>query len=70
MPEFIEVPCLTKEEQDKLRRKIDAIVAGKLKDGLFTEKEIREIREMKLNPLPDIQDVQSVDVAIPFGDEE
>jgi len=70
MSEFIEVPCLTKEEQDKLRRKIDAIVAGKLKNGLFTEKEIRAIREMKLDPLLDIQDVQSVDVAIPFGDEE
>lgn len=69
MSDFIEIPCLTGEEQENLRRKIEAIVAGKLKDGLFTEREIREIREMKLNPLPDIQDVQSVNVAIPFSDE-
>lgn len=70
MSEFIEIACLTEEEQDKIRRKIDEIVAGKLKDGLFTEKEIREISEMKLNPLPDIQDVQSVAGAIPFSDDD
>jgi hypothetical protein len=31
-----------------------------MKDGIFTEREVREIEHKRLHPLPDIQDVQSV----------
>ncbi len=60
MTQFFEIGCLTKDEQDKLSRKIEETLAAKKKEGLFTEREIREIEEMRLRPLPDIQDVQSV----------
>ena len=39
---------------------IEKRIVEKKKEGIFTEKEIREIVEMKLSPLPDILDVQSV----------
>ena len=60
MNQFFEIGCLAKDEQDKLFRQIEEILASKKKDGLFTEREIREIEEMRLRPLPDILDVQSV----------
>ena len=60
MTDFIEIKCLEKEEQKKIEDEIEKKIAEKKKEGIFTEKEIREIVEMKLIPLPDILDVQSV----------
>ncbi len=57
---FFEIACLSKDEQEKLSLEIEESLASKKKEGLFTDKEIREIEEMRLRPLPDIQDVQSV----------
>jgi hypothetical protein len=60
MPEFLEIKCLTKKDQEKIINEIEKRIKLKLKDGVFTEREIKEIEQMKLRPLPDIQDVQSV----------
>lgn len=60
MNKFLEIGCLTPEEGDALVRSIEDAIAAKKKDGLFTDKEVREIEEMRLKPLPDILDVQSV----------
>ena len=60
MSRFLNVPCLSKEEQDALERDIEDRIEARKKAGLLTEREIREIEEMRLRPLPDIQDVQSV----------
>jgi len=60
MPEFFEIKCMKKEDQEKIFKEIEQRIRLKLKDGIFTEREIREIEQMKLHPLPDIQDVQSV----------
>jgi hypothetical protein len=58
--DFLEIRSLPPEEREKLQKDIAEAVALKIKDGVFTEREIREIEEMRLKPLPDIQDVQSV----------
>jgi hypothetical protein len=58
--EFLEIKSLAPAEQEKLLKDIEDAVARKIKEGAFTEREIREIEEMRLKPLPDIQDVQSV----------
>jgi hypothetical protein len=60
MSNFLEIKCLKKKEQENILKEIDKRISEKKKEGLLTEKEIREIEEMKLRPLPDIQDVQSV----------
>lgn len=60
MNDFLEIRCIGKKDQEKIIREIAATIAQKKKDGILTEREIREIEEMKLHPLPDIQDVQSV----------
>jgi hypothetical protein len=60
MPDFLEIKCLAETEVKKLLTDIEARVADKIKEGLLTEREVREIEEMKLRPLPDMQDVQSV----------
>jgi hypothetical protein len=60
MPDFLEIKCLTETEVRSLLADLEARVAGKIKEGLLTEREVREIEEMRLHPLPDIQDVQSV----------
>ena len=60
MTAFFEAASLTEEERDRLAQEIEQRIAGKLKDGTLTEREVREIEEMRLRPLPDIQDVQSV----------
>lgn len=60
MPDFLKVKCLSATEEKKLLADIDARIAVKKKEGLLTDREVREIQEMKLHPLPDIQDVQSV----------
>lgn len=60
MSEFLEIKCMKKEDQKKILQEIEQRIKLKIKDGIFTEREIREIEQMKLRPLPDIQDVQSV----------
>lgn len=60
MNDFLEIKCLKKEDQIKILNEIEKEIAKKMKEGLLTEREIREIEMMKLHPLPDIQDVQSV----------
>lgn len=60
MSKFLEAKSLKKEDQEKILQEIEKRIAEKKKEGLFTEREIREIEEMRLHPLLDIQDVQSV----------
>lgn len=60
MNKFLDIGCLTPEEGDALVRAIEDTIAEKKKNGLFTDKDVREIKEMRLKPLSDIQDVQSV----------
>jgi len=60
MTDFLKVKCLDEAEEKKLVDDIEARIAAKKKDGLLTDREVREIQEMRLHPLPDIQDVQSV----------
>jgi hypothetical protein len=51
---------LSAEEQERIEKEIEEAVSRRIKDGILTEREIREIVEMKLRPALDIQDVQSV----------
>ena len=49
-----------KKDQEKILKEIEKTIDLKKKEGVVTEKEIREIEEMTLRLFPDIQDVQSV----------
>lgn len=60
MKGFFEIKCLDEGEKKKLLEEIEKKIIEKKKEGVLTDREIREIEEMKLRPLPDIQDVQSV----------
>ena len=60
MTDFLEIRCLDKKEQEKILKDIQEKIAQKIKDGIFSEREVREIEHMKLRPLSDILDVQSV----------
>jgi len=60
MKNFLEIKCLGKKDQDEIFKEIEKTVEQKKKEGVVTEKEIREIEEMTLRLFPDIQDVQSV----------
>lgn len=60
MPAFFEIKSLPEAEAEALAAAVAARIAAKLKDGTFTEREVREIEEMRLRPVPDILDVQSV----------
>ena len=60
MAAFLEIKCLAKKEQEKILEEIEKKIVQKIKDGVYTEREVREIQYMKLRPLPDILDVQSV----------
>jgi len=60
MPDFLRIKCLGEAEEKKILEDIEARIAAKKKEGLLTDREVREIEEMRLQPLPDIQDVQSV----------
>ena len=60
MNEFLEIKCLDTEAENRMLREIEESIARKKKEGLLSDKEIREIEEMKLRPLPDLLDVQSV----------
>jgi hypothetical protein len=68
MDKFLEIKCLDKEKQKKILEDIESRIQQKIKEGIFTEREIREIEHMKLRPLPDIQDVQSVLEPLGFDD--
>ena len=60
MTDFLEIKCLDEEKQKEILENIKKRIEQKIKDGIFTEREVHEIEHMKLLPLPDIQDVQSV----------
>lgn len=60
MRNFFEIKCLDEKEKKRILQEIEKRIAEKRKEGLLTEREIREIEEMKLHPLADIQDVRSV----------
>jgi hypothetical protein len=60
MADFLDIKCLSKEEQRKIVEDIENEIQKKIKEGIFTEREVREIEHMKLRPLADILDVQSV----------
>ncbi|MFQ6108143.1 MAG: hypothetical protein ACE5L7_01130 [Candidatus Aminicenantales bacterium] len=60
MKGFFEIKCLDEGEKKKLLEEIEKKIIERKKEGVLTDREIREIEEMKLRPLPDIQDVQSV----------
>lgn len=60
MKKFLEIKSLGKKDQDRILEEIEKTIEQKKKDGVVTEKEIREIEEMTLRLFPDIQDVQNV----------
>ncbi len=60
MKEFLEIACLPPDEVRRIESEIEKTIAEKLKEGLFTEREIREVADMPLRPIPDLLDVQSV----------
>ena len=60
MQKFLEIKCMGKKDQDKILEEIEKTIDLKKKEGVVTDKEIREIEEMTLRLFPDIQDVQSV----------
>jgi hypothetical protein len=60
MQDFLEIKSMEKKDQEKIFKEIQKAVELKKKEGVVTEKEIREIEEMTLRLFPDIQDVQSV----------
>ncbi len=60
MQDFLEIKSMKKKDQEKILKEIEKAVGLKKKEGIVTEKEIREIEEMTLRLFPDIQDVQSV----------
>lgn len=60
MKDFLEIKCLQSKEQKKILEEIKSALIQKQKDGILSDKEIKEIEAMKLRPQLDIQDVQSV----------
>ena len=60
MQKFLEIKSMGKKDQEKILKEIEKTIDLKKKEGVVTEKEIREIEEMTLRLFPDIQDVQSV----------
>ena len=60
MGDFLDIKCLTPEEARRIEAEIEKRIEAKKKEGLITEREIREIEEMRLKPLADILDIQSL----------
>lgn len=60
MKEFLEIACLPPAEVRRIEADVEKAIADKLKEGLFTEREILEVADMPLRPIPDLLDVQSV----------
>ncbi|NOR12590.1 MAG: hypothetical protein GQ545_04985 [Candidatus Aminicenantes bacterium] len=67
MSDFLEIKSMKEKDQKKIMAEIAKRIEEKKKNGVFTEKEIREIEKMELNPLPDILDVQSVYESFLYG---
>lgn len=67
MSDFLEIKSLKDKDQKKIMEEITKRIEEKKKNGVFTEKEIREIEKMELHPLPDILDVQSVYESFLYG---
>lgn len=67
MADFLEIKSLKDKDQKKILAEITKRIEEKKKNGIFTEKEIREIEKMELHPLPDILDVQSVLESFLYG---
>jgi len=68
MDSFLEIKSLSAEEQQKILDEIKKKIEEKKKNGILSEREIRDIEEMRLCPLPDILDVQNVYESITFDD--
>ncbi|HEX9901405.1 MAG TPA: hypothetical protein VGB72_00940 [Acidobacteriota bacterium] len=60
MAEFLDIKCLPPEESRRIEAEIEKRIEAKKKEGLITEREVREVEEMKLKPLLDILDIQSL----------
>lgn len=60
---------MDEKKEKRIVEEIEHIIAQKKREGLVSEREIREIEEMKLRPLPDIQDVQGVYEDMLFKDD-
>jgi len=67
MSDFLEIKSMKDKDQKKIMEEITKKIEEKKKNGVFTEKEIREIEKMELHPLPDILDVQSVYESFLYG---
>jgi len=60
MADFLDIKCLAEEEVRALEAEIERRIEEKKREGLVTEREVREIEDMRLKPLSDILDVQSL----------
>jgi len=60
MAEFLDIKCLPPEESRRIEAEIEKRIEAKRKEGLITEREVREVEEMRLKPLLDILDIQSL----------
>ena len=60
MADEIRIDALGPEETARVLRAIEDKIAERKREGLLTDRDVREIEEMRLRPLPDILDVQSV----------
>ncbi len=67
MSDFLEIKSMKDKDQKEIMAEITKRIEEKKKNGVFTEKEIREIEKMELHPLPDILDVQSVYESFMYG---
>ena len=67
MSDFLEIKSMKDKDQKKIMEEITKRIEEKKKNGVFTEREIREIEKMQLHPLPDILDVQSVYESFMYG---
>jgi len=67
MSDFLEIKSMKDEDQKKILAEINKRIEEKIKNGVFTAKEIQEIEKMELHPLPDILDVQSVYESFLYG---
>lgn len=60
MSDFLAMKSLDDAETARIEAEIEERIEARKKDGLLTDREVREIEEMRLRPLPDLQDVQNV----------
>jgi hypothetical protein len=67
MADFLEIKSVKDKDQKRILEEITKSIEEKKKNGVFTEKEIREIEKMELHPLSDILDVQSVYESFLYG---